>query len=485
MLSPSEIMMKRFSYKALGYDSDELDSFKARLAEELDSLLSENAKLQQVLNKVGVDLAWRQDEDGVSTRVLDMVKGKTEAFQEDLREEARQLGQLVGDQAISSLRLHQDIVDRTNSLLNLLKEITDDDLEFIDQHTEQKSITGSVSGQDELTGSMDMLKNAYYRALNDLELLEKDLFGEMSLETAYKITGSTDATTFNSSIGAARSTTGLEKIVSESDLVSEADHPSSFETHMRTESDIVSGSKQKIATKMEVQTKRTADLLDDEEPENESEKQAYDVFDFAAIQDRLRMESAGPRITRKEPTYEEMPPYWQKLNKAPRRRVWIISLIAALILGVFLYMDPSVKSAAENLKQALTGSQPPTSNNEPSREEQGRLLMAAAKKGDTEQIKQLIKGKADINYRNDKGETALMWTARNGDLMNTMVLIKMGANLNLGNKNGDNALLWALSYKKPNVVKILLAEGADVNVRDLKAGLTPLMYVALEGDMET
>ena len=55
------------------------------------------------------------------------------------------------------------------------------------------------------------------------------------------------------------------------------------------------------------------------------------------------------------------------------------------------------------------------------------------------------------------------------------VLIDEGANVNARDNNGDTPLLYAADSSPPEIVTLLIKAGADVNFRD-REGLTPLTF---------
>jgi len=54
-------------------------------------------------------------------------------------------------------------------------------------------------------------------------------------------------------------------------------------------------------------------------------------------------------------------------------------------------------------------------------------------------------------------------------------LIEAGADVNAKNDHGETPLLRAALYDSPEVIKIFIKAGADVNVKN-KYGYTPLMH---------
>src|SRR6266699_2941707 len=59
----------------------------------------------------------------------------------------------------------------------------------------------------------------------------------------------------------------------------------------------------------------------------------------------------------------------------------------------------------------------------------------------------------------------LVEAARNGDKDGLRALVQRGTNVNARAARGQTALMWAVAQKHPDVVKALLAHGADVHAR--------------------
>ena len=99
-------------------------------------------------------------------------------------------------------------------------------------------------------------------------------------------------------------------------------------------------------------------------------------------------------------------------------------------------------------------------------------LLGAVDAGDIELVQSLISKGADVNVKNDRGETPLHLLKRgNRDIAE--LLIAKGADVNAKNNNGSTPLHWPYGIKK-DIVELLIAKGADVNARD-NAGNTPLI----------
>jgi len=142
-------------------------------------------------------------------------------------------------------------------------------------------------------------------------------------------------------------------------------------------------------------------------------------------------------------------------------------------------------------------------------------LELAAVNGSARMLEMLIKAGANVNAPlGMSGETALMLASRSGKAEAVKVLLDSGAQIQAKETWGDTtALMWAVAEGNHAVVKLLIDRGADVNARtkfvpsatgrgfegatptvarpnqtaeDNASGLlTPLMFAAREGDLES
>jgi len=142
-------------------------------------------------------------------------------------------------------------------------------------------------------------------------------------------------------------------------------------------------------------------------------------------------------------------------------------------------------------------------------------LLLASINGNGAMLEELMKDGANPNAALTKSsDTALMLAARTGKTDAVQVLLDHGAQVNTKETWGDTtALMWAVAERHSAVVKMLIEHGADVNVRskfvpsttgrgfegttpvdpkpgqaaeELSSGsLTPLMFAAREGDLES
>jgi ankyrin repeat protein len=142
-------------------------------------------------------------------------------------------------------------------------------------------------------------------------------------------------------------------------------------------------------------------------------------------------------------------------------------------------------------------------------------LQLAAINGSAPMLQKLLKAGADPNAPLDQfGDTALMMASRTGKPDAHRVLLETGAKVNVAETwGGTTPLMWAAAEHHAAAVKVLLDAGADVNARtkfvgaangrgfegrspkadspeqkpeDFASGwLTPLMFAAREGDLES
>jgi uncharacterized protein len=130
-------------------------------------------------------------------------------------------------------------------------------------------------------------------------------------------------------------------------------------------------------------------------------------------------------------------------------------------------------------------------------------MSEAALIGSEAVIRELLAAGVDPDSPNPEGETALMLVVRTGQVEAAEVLIDAGADVNAKERwAGQTALMWAGAQLQPQMVKLLLANGAEVDARSTvrewtrkvsseprpkelpQGGLTPLMFAARTGCIE-
>ena len=118
-------------------------------------------------------------------------------------------------------------------------------------------------------------------------------------------------------------------------------------------------------------------------------------------------------------------------------------------------------------------------NHEPERK---KRLLAAIEKGNTEEALRIIQTSGiDLDaVLNKDGNTALIIASQRGYLDIVKALIAAGADVNAASKDGNTALTVASSNGHLEVVKALIAKRADVNAAD-KDGNTALILASHAG----
>jgi ankyrin repeat protein len=89
----------------------------------------------------------------------------------------------------------------------------------------------------------------------------------------------------------------------------------------------------------------------------------------------------------------------------------------------------------------------------------------ATRQNNLEKVRLLLEHGADINSKDEYGQTALMNAAHGGQLELVRLLIEKGADLNTRAKYNLTALMLSLIARHPDVARVLIEAGADVNLR--------------------
>jgi ankyrin len=110
-------------------------------------------------------------------------------------------------------------------------------------------------------------------------------------------------------------------------------------------------------------------------------------------------------------------------------------------------------------------------------------LVEAARNQDQQQVRTLLKQRADVNVRSEDGSTALLWAAHWNDLATARLLIGAGADANAANDLRMTPLSQACTNASAPFVELLLNAGASPNT-PIATGETPLMTCARTGNAD-
>jgi ankyrin repeat protein len=111
----------------------------------------------------------------------------------------------------------------------------------------------------------------------------------------------------------------------------------------------------------------------------------------------------------------------------------------------------------------------------------GSEIHDAAKAGDLEKVKALLKDHPDLVFNKDNdGRSPLHWAASHGHKNVVELLLANKAEANAKDNNGGTPLLYATAGGRKDTAALLLANKAEVNATD-KGGFTPLHWAASMG----
>ena len=108
-------------------------------------------------------------------------------------------------------------------------------------------------------------------------------------------------------------------------------------------------------------------------------------------------------------------------------------------------------------------------------------LIWAAWKGDLKTVHTLLMKEIEVDEENSVGKTALIWAAKMGHIDIVKALVKERADLEGGN---CPVIFHAIYHHRPEVVRVLLEMGSDINSQSNKGSRTPAIYAIECGSLE-
>ena len=108
-------------------------------------------------------------------------------------------------------------------------------------------------------------------------------------------------------------------------------------------------------------------------------------------------------------------------------------------------------------------------------------LHRAAKAGNLEGLKAALAAGADVNARDGRGWTALMYAVNKGYLLLVEPLLAAKADPDVRAPDGATALFMAVAHGQPEIITLLMDAGADVSIKGPK-GKTAVDVARMSGD---
>jgi hypothetical protein len=97
--------------------------------------------------------------------------------------------------------------------------------------------------------------------------------------------------------------------------------------------------------------------------------------------------------------------------------------------------------------------------------DKNRKLTQASMDGDVEKVTSLLDSGADVNARDLRGWTPLLWAVKRGQMDLVKLFLDNGADVNAKGEHGWTPLMEAANRGHSEATKLLLKKGADVNLK--------------------
>jgi ankyrin repeat protein len=183
---------------------------------------------------------------------------------------------------------------------------------------------------------------------------------------------------------------------------------------------------------------------------------------------------------------------WKKEARLPRAfffaKIWVMKFILLSFLITIFGCTEEIPMSNELRSVVVHGNAKDLSSflldpkNPPFSEDQNSIVHYAGARGQKELIEWLKVSGFDLNLKNRKnGATALHFAAQGGHLMTVARLVELGADINARDNRGETPMFMAAMENFDHIVKYLLSKGADANLGTSFDAVTPLMIAVGRG----
>jgi ankyrin repeat protein len=221
-----------------------------------------------------------------------------------------------------------------------------------------------------------------------------------------------------------------------------------------------------------------ADAKEKEEEKEEENKIAEIIRDSIKVQEELqrmpvlnRVGAGQKKDLDEQKKEEEKSPQSPEDLKRSAAHSALMDPIASMISGESKTPAKKAQTAEEKVQEGKDKALITKVLDEAavaSQDDKGEALILAAKYGDLEAVKTLLKEEADIDALDDQSATALLTAARKGHAKVVDHLIEAGADIDLCDISGCTTLIWEVFNGHVGGVSKLLSEKADVAMINMR-----------------
>ena len=111
------------------------------------------------------------------------------------------------------------------------------------------------------------------------------------------------------------------------------------------------------------------------------------------------------------------------------------------------------------------------------------IALDFARTGKTEDLKAMLQARMPVNLCDHKGNSLIMLASYNGNLETTSMLVDFGAEVDKKNDRGQTPLAGVCFKGYLDIVKVLVKAGANIYENN-GMGTTPIMFASMFGNYE-